>query len=107
MGPIVLVISGMTLDYVGTDVCASFGDSRSTVGELFYCLSGRTRFAHCFVVFNGILQPPEAASDVISGRFVRLIVLDGCVKFRDLCLNHSREIPPEAVTLKSMIQWKW
>ena len=39
----------------------------------------------------------EAASDVISGRFARLIVLDKCVRFRNPCLNRSRDIPPEAV----------
>ena len=28
---------------------------------------------------------------------MRLIVLDKCVDFRDICLNLSREIPPEAI----------
>ena len=41
---------------------------------------------------------PVTASYVISGRFMRpIIVLDKCVIFRDASLNHSREIPPEAV----------
>ena len=35
----------------------------------------------------------EAASDVISGRFVRLAVPDKCIKFHDFRLNHSQEIP--------------
>ena len=44
----------------------------------------------------------EAASGVIFGRFVRPAVLDklvdfNFVKFRDACLNRSREIPSEAV----------
>ena len=40
---------------------------------------------------------PEAAKDVSFGRFVRPIVLDKRLKFRDPSLNSSREIPPEAV----------
>ena len=39
----------------------------------------------------------ETASDVTSGRFVRPIVHDKPVKFRDPHLNRAREIPPEAV----------
>ena len=39
----------------------------------------------------------DAASDDISGRFVRLAVPDKCVKFRDPRLKHSPEIRPEAV----------
>ena len=39
----------------------------------------------------------EAANDVISGGFVRLIVPDKCVKCCDPCLNRSRKIAPEAV----------
>ena len=40
---------------------------------------------------------PEKASDVECGSFVGPIVRDKLVKFRDLCLNRSLEIPPEAV----------
>ena len=40
---------------------------------------------------------PETASDVISGRFVRLTVPNKFVKFRDPRLNRSPEIRPEAV----------
>ena len=40
----------------------------------------------------------ERVSDVISSRFVRPIVLDKCVKFRDPRLNHSREIQLEAIS---------
>ena len=39
----------------------------------------------------------EAANDVRSSNVVGPIVLDKCVKFRSLSLNHSREIPAEAV----------
>ena len=38
---------------------------------------------------------PEAASDGISGKFIRPIVHDKPVKFHDPCLKRSREIPPE------------
>ena len=40
---------------------------------------------------------PEASGDVISGKFVPPIVHDKIEKFRDPGLNHSGEIPPEAV----------
>ena len=59
--------------------------------------SGQIHFAHFCAAFNNILQRPEAASDVISGRYVGPIVLDKCVKFRGPSLNCSREIPPEPV----------
>ena len=39
----------------------------------------------------------EAASDVISGKFVRLAVADKCVKSGYSCLNGSGEIQPKAV----------
>ena len=44
--------------------------------ELFHSLSARTHFAHFCVVFNNILQPTEAASDVIFDIFVWQIVLN-------------------------------
>ena len=40
---------------------------------------------------------PDIASDVVSCRFVRLIVQDKLIKFRNPGLNLSREIPPEAI----------
>ena len=40
---------------------------------------------------------PEAASDIIFGASVGLIVPNKPVKFRDPRLNRFREIPPEAV----------
>ena len=68
--------------------------------ELFDSLYGRTRFAHVGAVLYYILQPTEAASDIISGRLVRQIFRQTCVKFRDPCLSNSREIIPEACRLK-------
>ena len=65
--------------------------------ELFDPLSGRTSFAHFVQYLIAFCNPLEAASDVISGAFVRHIVLEKCGKFRDHCLNRYREIPPEAV----------
>ena len=40
---------------------------------------------------------PEADSGVISGRFVRLIVPDKCLKYCNPYLNLSGEIRPEAI----------
>ena len=55
---------------------------------LFDSLADRTRFAHHFcAVFNYILQPTEATSDVISRRFVGPVVPEDPVKFGDLRLN--------------------
>ena len=39
----------------------------------------------------------EATSDIMSDRFVRLAILDKCVKFRDPRVNRSPEILLEAV----------
>ena len=39
----------------------------------------------------------EAASDLISSRFVMPIIFDKSVKLCDLCLYRSREIQPKAV----------
>ena len=51
-------------------------------------------FVQYFIAF---CSRPEAASDMSSGRFVRLAVVDKCVNFHDPHLNCSREIAPEAV----------
>ena len=48
-----------------------------------------------YATFNCISQQTEAASDVISGSFVRSVVTDKPLKFRDPRLNRSREIPSE------------
>ena len=44
--------------------------------------------------FKTFYSRPEAAVDVISGRFVGLIVLDKYDKLRGPRLNRFREIPP-------------
>ena len=62
-----------------------------------WTLSGQTRFATFVQYLIAFCSRPEALSDVISSRFVRPIVLNKCLKFCDPCLNHFREIPPEAV----------
>ena len=61
--------------------------------ELFDSLSGRTRFAHFCAVFY---SQPDADSYVMSGTFVRPIVLGKIVQLRVASLNRFREIPPEA-----------
>ena len=53
----------------------------------------RITFVQYLIAFN---SRPEVTSDVISGGFLEPVFPDNCVKFGDLCLNHSREIPPEA-----------
>ena len=40
---------------------------------------------------------PKAATDVISGKFLRPIIADKWIKLRDSYLNRSQENPPEAV----------
>ena len=91
------IISGMALDYVGTDVPAGFDDSRLNSGRIIrLCPAGpvlRT-FVEYLITFY---SRPEAASDVISGMFVGPVVRDKSVKSHDPSLNRSREIPPEAV----------
>ena len=53
--------------------------------------AGRARFAHFCAVLNCIFSRPEVASDIISGRFVSLAILDKYVKFRDPRLNFYPE----------------
>ena len=43
------------------------------MGELFDLLASRTYFMHFCAVFNSLWSQLETDSDVISGRFVRLI----------------------------------
>ena len=75
--------------------------------ELFDSLSGRTRFAHFFAVFSCILyKRPEGASDVISGRIVRHVVVEKCAKFghlaRETALEKFRPKPSEFSTVFSL-----
>ena len=89
----------MALDYVVMDVPTSFADYRLKNGIIIRLLSGQTFFLHFvwyWIAFFACNRP-EAASDVVSGRFVRPVVLDKCVKFRDPSLNRGRKIPPKTV----------
>ena len=79
------------------DVPAKFGDSRLNSCQIIRLFGWPDPFYSLLQCLIAFCSRPEAASDVMSGRFVRPIVLDKCVKFCDPCLNRSREIPPEAV----------
>ena len=71
------------------DVPASFGDSslKTLVKEDPFCaLLCRMQDLLAFC------NRPEGAGDVISGKFMRPIVLDRYITFRDPCLSRSREI---------------
>ena len=65
--------------------------------ELFDSLSDHAVLRTFVQYLMAFCSRPEAASDIISGRFARPIVLDKCVNFRDPSLNRSREIPALAV----------
>ena len=54
-------------------------------------------FVQCL---NAFCSQQEAASDVISGKFVRLIVPNKCVKFWDTHLKYSGEIRPKAIEVR-------
>ena len=89
------LLSNLTIDKIGMDVRLKLGDSMLLNSRRIIILfADHTHFAHFCAAFCSWL---EADSDVISGRFVRPIVLDKWVKFRDPRLNSSWEIPPEAV----------
>ena len=53
-------------------------------------LGAQTHIAHFCAVFSCIMQPT-------GSRFVRPIVPNKCVKFRDPHLNRSREVSPEPI----------
>ena len=79
------VISSLAVEKVGIDVRVKFGDSRLN--------SPLDRFLHIFVLHSvAFCSRPEAASDVMSGRFVLLIVHNKCVKFCDPRLQCSGEV---------------
>ena len=70
---------------------------RQTVTELFHSLLAGP-VLRTFVQYSiAFCTRQEAANDVMSGLFVRLIVPNKIVKFRDPCLNRSREIRPKAI----------
>ena len=71
---------------------------RQTRTELFDCLAaelGLLTFMQCSIAFG---SRPEAANDVISRVFVRLVVSDQHVKYRDPARTVlDREIQPKSV----------
>ena len=58
---------------------------------------GHTRFTHLLQNLIAFCSRLEAASDVISGRFMRPIVPDKNVKFCDPRLNYSGKIRCETI----------
>ena len=90
-------ISSVAIHYVGVDVRVKFGDSSFRLTELFDSLPAAP-VLHTFVQYLiPVCSRQEAASDVLSGRFVMLIVPDKSVAFCDLRFNRSGEIRSEAV----------
>ena len=73
----------VAVNQVSLDVRVKFGESPllNRMAELFDSFSSRIRFTHFCPVFNCIFSLLKAASDVISGLFVRPIVLAKCVTF--------------------------
>ena len=87
------VISGVALDDVSMDVSAIFCDSRLNSGQIIRLWPAQPAFMHYLIA---ICNQPEAASDVISGMFVRLIALDKRVKFHDPCLTVLEKFHPKS-----------
>ena len=79
------------------DIRVNGGDSRLK-GSNYLTLCQLTCFRHFLQYSIAICSRPETASDVISIKFVRLIV----AKFRDPRLNRSQEIQHK-VAVGSMI----
>ena len=79
------------------DVREKLGNSRLNGGKIIRLLANQTRFTQFYAIFNCVLQPTGAASDVISGRFMGPIGPDKNVKFDGHRTSDSREIPPEAI----------
>ena len=92
------MMSGMALYYVGADIRANFGDSRLNSGPTIRLFVRPDPFCTLFVQYLiTFCSRTEAASDVISGLFVRPVVLNTRVNFNDPSLNRSRESPSESV----------
>ena len=78
------VISGVALDYVGADVHAGFGDSSLNRGRIIRLFVRSDPFCALFVQYLITFSSRrETASGVISGMFVRPVVLDKFVKLHD------------------------
>ena len=86
-------MSGTALEYVDTDVAASFGDCRLNSDRIIRLLVRIDPFFHTCVHYLPALRSRlEPASDIILGSFMRPVVVDKCVKFRDPQLNGSGEM---------------
>ena len=85
----------MAVDWVGLAVAVKFGDSRLNIIRPNYStICGPHRFTQFVQYLIAFCSPHEAASDELSGRFVRAIVADKRIQFCDP--DHSGEIRPEA-----------
>ena len=91
------VMSGVAVDYVGMDVNIKVGDSTLNRGLIIRLFADRTRLRNLMQYLTEFCSREEAASDVISGRFVKLIVRDKSIKFCDPRKNIYEGIRPEAV----------
>ena len=72
------IIFGVDKEYVGMDIRVLFGDSTLNSDQITRLVAGCSRFTHFCAVVSCILQPSaeQAASEVISGRFVGPIFYD-------------------------------
>ena len=74
------------------DVHVKFGDSGLNMDALLDSLPAAPVLCTFMQYLVAFCSRPEAASDVMSSHFVRLIVPNKCVKMFDPCLNSSQEI---------------
>ena len=71
------VISSVAFDYVGTGAPASFGDFRLNTDRTIQLFVRPIPVLHTFLQYSiAFCSRPEAASGVISSRFLKLIVMD-------------------------------
>ena len=86
------VIFGVAETMVDINLHVKFGGSMLKSGRIIRLLSAPAlrNFAQYLITFCSRL---EAASDVISGRIARPIVVDKRVKLCHPCLKRSRELP--------------
>ena len=89
--------SGVALGYVGMGVCEKFGYSMLNSGRTIRLWPSVPVLRTCVQYFIAFCSRLETASDVVSSKFVRPIIPDKPVKFRDPHLNRSRYIPPEII----------
>ena len=73
----------MTVDYIGVDVRAKFGDSRLKTGRIIRLFPTGPVLRTLVQYLSTFCSRPKIASGVISCRFVGPIDLDKCLKFRE------------------------